>query len=467
MSITAELAAYAAGATFEALPAPAVEAAKAVVLDVLGCAVGAAPLELTARYQAIASELGGTAGGASIITSGRKSSMGAAAFANANAAALLDYGDGYVAKAAYLWAGTAIVPAALAVGEALGASGTDLLSAVATGFEVGARISDALTFPDVKDAVRAENVAAVIAAAVAAAAIGRPDHDAMLSAIGMASATMPVATLRGYIGAEAHPVRDMKQGLGWRSLLGVLAARSAAAGLRMVQPGNGLDGEHGFWDAFGALPPDPAELLADLGRDPRILRTHTKKHPGGGMSHGAIDLVRELLARNDVGLEQIAGIEIRLDEMLGQSAAIQSPSGPVDAQFSIPYQVAVAVSGGPEGPGWYSPETLADKRIRALAQRIIVVADPECSEAYLKRRLFMTKARILTTSGSVVDGLLERSERLREPRLYQAKFRDLAGQVISPNRVEAIIQAVDRLDSAPSLTSLAGLVRAPVRPGAA
>lgn len=461
MGVTAELARFAAQTRLEDLSPGAVAATKAVVLDVLGCAIGAAGLELTSRCQVIAGELGGRAGGASVFTSGWKSSMGAAAFANANAAALLDYGDGYVSRAAYLWGGTATVPAAMAVGEAVGATGAQLLSAVATGFEVGARISDALAFPDFQDAVRAENVAAVIAAAVAAAAAGRSGPEAMLSAIGMASATMPVATLQGYIGAEAHPVRDMKQGLGWRSLMGVLAARSAAAGLRMVQPGNALDGEHGFWEAFRALPPDPSELLGGLGQDPRILRTHTKRHPGGGMSHGAIDLVRDLVARHGLRVERIVRIDIMLDEMLGQSAAIQSPSGPVDAQFSVPFQVAVAISGVEEGPAWYAPDTLADPRVLELAGRIFVIADPECTEAYRQRRMFMTRATISMADGSAFTDLLERSERLRDPRLYAGKFRGLARQVISGDRVEQIIGAVDGLESAPDLTRLADLLRAP------
>ena len=458
MSRTQRLAQLSASIRFEDLPEPVVERAKVILLDVVGCALSALPLPLAQAQMRIAlTAFGGSSDEATLIGSGRRASIGAAAYGNASVATSLDQSDGYFGGAAYLWGGTLTVPAALAVGEEREVEGDRLLAAIVAGYEVGARLSDSFVFERSEDAVLAENVGGVIAAAVSVAKVLDLDSVQMLSAIGMASLLTPAATLRGYIGPGTQPVRDIKQALGWRCLGGVVAAQAATSGLQMTQPVNALDGDSGFWSMFQSTGIDESRLFDGFGDQFRILDTHTKRYPGGGMSHGAIELVRSLLSGFDMG--EIERIDILLDAFLGAGVGSQTPKGVVDGQFSVPHQVAAALAGLPSAADWYLDSTFDEASIRELARRVFVIPDEECTDAYRNRRVFMTKARIRLVSGETLEGTVESPRKLHTDDEFEKKFLTSATPVIGESRAEEILDAVAGLDKGTSLKRLAGLLR--------
>lgn len=458
MSRTKRLAQLCTSIRFDDLPEPVVERAKVILLDVLGCALGALPLPLAqAQINLALSSFGGSSEEATLIGSGRQTSVGAAAFGNASVATALDQSDGYVSDSAYLWGGTLTVPAALALGEARQVEGDRLLTAIVAGYEAGARLSDSFVFERSEDAVLGENVAGAIAAAISAGKVLDFDTVHMLSAIGMASLFTPAATLRGYIGPGTQPVRDIKQALGWRCLGGVVAAQAAASGLQMTQPVNALDGDSGFWTMFQSTGVDESRLFGGFGDQFRILNTHTKRYPGGGMTHGAIELVRSLLSETDVGA--IERIDIFLDAFLGAGVGSQTPEGIVDAQFSVPYQVAAALSGLPSGVDWYLDSTFDEHSIRELTGRVFVTPDEECTDAYRNRRVFMTKARVQLLSGEVLEGTVESPRKLRTHDEFVEKFLTSTTRVIGEVRAQEILEAVTGLNTGSSLNRLARLLR--------
>ena len=89
---TARLADFAAGLTFEDLPAPVVHRAKRIVLDTLACALAARPYEAARVLERTMRSFGGEPQ-ASIAGSPSRTSAPAAAFVNAEFANLLDLDD--------------------------------------------------------------------------------------------------------------------------------------------------------------------------------------------------------------------------------------------------------------------------------------------------------------------------------------------------------------------------------------
>jgi 2-methylcitrate dehydratase PrpD len=153
---------------------------------------------------------------------GLRASRAGAAFANANAANGLDLDDS--ARYAYGHAGAQIVPAALAVAEALDRSGAELLTALVVGYEVAHRIGRC--WHASRDVYQACGSWGSVACAAAAASLMRLTPDQVGHALGIAE----------YHAGNLPMMRDVddpgmvKHGIGWGAMTGVTAAGLAARG---------------------------------------------------------------------------------------------------------------------------------------------------------------------------------------------------------------------------------------------
>src|SRR5438132_12322508 len=141
---TETLAAYVAGLTYEAIPPEVVARAKLLILDFLGSAVRARQeSESTASIMAMLSTLGLDAkGSATVCGDARTYTPPVAALLNGALGHSLDFDDTHADSS--LHASAPVVPAAFAVGELMGSSGKDVLTAIVAGYEVCCRVGNAL-----------------------------------------------------------------------------------------------------------------------------------------------------------------------------------------------------------------------------------------------------------------------------------------------------------------------------------
>ena len=139
---TQALADFAATLSFDAIPAPVVRRTEELFLDWFGSALagkGSRPVESIARFI----EAMGPIGGASeVLIHRRGSSPLVAAIANAAASHVAEQDD--VHNGSVFHPATIVFPAALAVAQNIGASGTELLAACVAGYEVGIRVGEYL-----------------------------------------------------------------------------------------------------------------------------------------------------------------------------------------------------------------------------------------------------------------------------------------------------------------------------------
>ncbi|MFZ2389748.1 MAG: MmgE/PrpD family protein, partial [Polaromonas sp.] len=143
-SPTAQLAAFAAGLRFDAIPESVVRRAEDLLVDWFGSAVaghGSRPVQSITRF---AQAMGPQptpgcdtppAGPAEVIVSRARTSPYLAAMANAAASHVAEQDD--VHNGSVFHPATVVFPAAVATAQALGASGQQLLTACVAGYEVG------------------------------------------------------------------------------------------------------------------------------------------------------------------------------------------------------------------------------------------------------------------------------------------------------------------------------------------
>ncbi|MBB5399497.1 MmgE/PrpD family protein [Paraburkholderia youngii] len=380
-SLTQTLADFTVQTRFDDLPGPVVHETKRLLLDTIGCALGAVDTPSGKIALDYVDMLGG-APHASIVGSARRSSATAAAYANARLANVLDADDTFPTSTHF---GNATVFSALALAELDSRSGRDLLGAIAVGFDVGARIGSWMGAP-----MQIENGKVIgwnelggPAATITWAAIGASVHIARLDggqanhAFGIGGSNSPQPTLRKWAESVEQPMYKYADA-GWCAEIGVssaLLARLGSTGFTDI-----LDGENAFWKFYGSPGHDDRALLAGLGDDWQILNTTYKPWPCCRWIHHPLTAFAQLLEQHGLRPDEITRVVVRANPFaLTPIFRERQPKDLLSAEFSHAHALAALAHAIPPGPRWYESTTMNDSRIAAFRERVTVTAEPSSS----------------------------------------------------------------------------------------
>lgn len=440
-SLAEQMAAYAGELRFEDLPAPVVHHVKQRVIDSLGCALGAwqaAPC-LAARRVAAGFTV---KDGATLLGTGQRVPPDWAAFANGCLVRYLDFNDTYLSKEPAHPSDN--IPAVLAVAEAAGADGRELILAIALAYEVQCRLCDAAS-------LRARGWDHVTYGAFSTAlACARLLHlDVAQSSHALGIAGVAGAALRqARVGELSH----------WKGCAfanaarhGVFAALLARAGL--TGPAPIFEGEKGFEKLVsGKLETNVAEWATGRnGREFMILHTNIKFWPAEYHAQSAIEAALALHRR--IGdPAAIASVEIESHDaavdIIGSEPEKWRPTHRETADHSLPYLVAVALVDGEVTPAQFTPGRFADPKLLELIQRVKVRRHAELSRLYPA-----AVGNIVTVQLHSGESLTERVDyprgHARKPLNdadVEAKFRLLATPLITPERMTAVLGWLWQLD---------------------
>lgn len=355
------------------------------VLDVLGNSLAAADQPAARAVTGVASAWGGS-GQATAIASGVRLPAPAAALVNGTLAHSLDFDDTHLPSV--LHPSSSVVPAALAVAEATGASGPALLDAAGMGIEVTVRLGMGGYDRELGNSVffdrgqHATSICGAIGSAVAAAMLMDLDENGIAHAIGIA-ASMGAGLLEA--NRTGGTVKRMH--CGWAAHSGAVAAELARAGL--TGPPTVIEGRFGFLHAFCGDRADVAAVVDGLGERWELPGIFFKPYPCNHFTHAGIDAALRLRA-DGVRPEDIAEIELGaptpvLRTIAEPPEAKARPESGYHAAFSGPFTLAAAlVGGGGLGVGHedFTDEAARDEQRLALAAKVRCVADARCDEIF-------------------------------------------------------------------------------------
>ena len=405
-------------------------------------------------------------GGAKVFGIGGGYSAEWAAFANGAAVRELDFHDTFLA-ADYSHPGDNIPPI-LAVAQARGSSGGDLLRALATAYEVHVDLVKGICLHEHK----IDHVAHLGPAA--AAGLGTLVHlepEITYQAIGQALHTT-TATRQSRKGEISS----------WKAFAPAFAGKMAIEAVDRAMRGEGApapiwEGEDGViaWllsgkDHVYQVP------LPEAGEPKRgILETYTKEHSAEYQSQAAIDLARHLKPRVEEagGIAQVESIVLHTSHhthhVIGTGANDPQKMDPQASRetldHSIMYIFAVALSDGQ----WHHEYSYSRKRATrpetvALWQKISTVEDPEWTRRYHsenpEEKAFGARAVITMSNGEVIAEELAVADahplgaRPFAREQYIAKFRELAGGIVASTEQERFLEAVQSLPDLDDLGEL-------------
>jgi len=455
MEPTQSVAEYIAGARYVHLPEKVSDYAKVCMLDSLGCMIGGIRTPFGHIVLDLMSGLGGRSE-ATVWATGERVPALHAAYVNAYLANALDFDDTAMGHP-----GVCVIPAALAMAEQRGASGQELINAIVVGYEVYSRVAQAIQATPERNrlmgGVSSTQLIGIFGATAAACALLRLPAEAVVMALGLAGEQAPVpASLMGYV-AE-RPMSWSKNNCGWVAMGGVLAAQLAEKGFRASQ--RVFDDEGRFWLRAGSDQCRFEQFTQGLGREYRILDVSIKPYPCCRYTHTTLDATKAIVEKQQLDASTIERVEVRSFSRLARFVDYE-PQSIIDAQFSLPYVVAMVLLGKPPGYEWLSPVNLEDKRVLQNAGKVIFAVDEEAEGIYFdfEKREYPAKVTIHCTDGSRwgQTALIPRGDP-RNPMSYdeiRAKFEALADPAVYPTKAERLLQCIEQLEGLQVASSIA------------
>jgi 2-methylcitrate dehydratase len=417
--------------------------AKRVLLDTIGCALGAIGAQPVRAAQQVVALQGGNPQ-ATILGLGRKASCDQAAFLNGMAIRYFDYND-YIAMGRPNHA-SINVAAALAVAEMQGLSGKAMLLGLVAGYEMEVRLRDAIAAKR-REGWDDTSIEAQYASAVTAGKLLQLDEVKMANALAIAGSNAnTLAEVRR--GAELTPAKGSAEPMAVRA--GVFAALLARAGLNY--PLTIFEGEYGFAKMVTASF-DEAILRKRTG-DFQILKSCIKLWPCVGTAQAPIAAALDVHKRLP-GPEQIASITAGLSDFAyrQQIAYPEEISTREHADHSIPYLVARALLDGDVKVTDFEEARFKDPRALALKRKLKVRSDASLSNEDIGADLEVMlqngttlKARVPIPPGNMLNPASDAD--------LTRKFLALSEAVLGKERAQKAIEVILAVDTMPDLGGL-------------
>ncbi|HSW17848.1 MAG TPA: MmgE/PrpD family protein [Ramlibacter sp.] len=394
--VARQLATWALSLDLRELDAGFLEQVKLHFLDQIGAQVSCRNLATPVIAQQYVARFS-LAGPASVLGTRLRLDAEAAGFANATAGSSFEIDD-YGGNGAYAHPGCVVVPGALAVAEECGATGAQLLRAVAAGFETVIRLALA-TMPSLllERGFHQTGAHGVFAVALASSVIAGDDVETAVNALSIAGSHASGTTEYAQTGGE---VKRVHAGIGVAG--GIRAGRLARMGL--TAPPTIFEGKRGFLQAF-CNAYDARYLHEDLGSRWHFSeRAAIKPYASCGLVHhhfAAYDKLRAAHAFLPSEIEEVVlGCEPLI--IVHNGAAGPRPTDIVGAQFSAEYGMAMRIVKGRNDVGAYldaQAQGFKDAAVTALADRVRLEADAQCGE-----RIPMGRVTLRLRDGTTLSG---------------------------------------------------------------
>jgi len=449
--LTQQLTAYASGLTYDDLPAAAIDKTKRTILDLIGCALGAARAEPAAIARDLALEVTARHPATLMIT-GEKTTPDLAAFVNGVLVRYQDFSDTYLSGSGLCHPSDVFGPVLAAVETAHG-SGRDLILSTALAYEIFCGITDSGAMRNASNFDQA--AFGIIAASLAVSKAMGLDQERMGHALSLAvTSHLTVGQVRR--GALSH----------WKGCAVANAGRNAVfcallAAKGMTGPDQPFEGSKGYFEATGGsfeMPP-----LAARGAEFRIQKTRMKPFPAGYHCHTAVEAAQQIHARLQGSVDAIKQVRmLTYKNGLNYAEPVHwTPETRETADHSLPFTIAVALMEGTLAIRHYDELYYKRPDVRALMQKISVSVGEEPSKAWPEAPLCLLEVE--TNRGEIIRGRAEHhlghyrnpmSDADQDAKL-RAMARGYAG--LSDARVDQLLDRLRHLEAVTDIGTLLAL----------
>ena len=446
-SATEAMADHIANALAPPLPPEVEEKARLHLLDTLAAILSGAHLPAGLAGARLVPRLGGPPEALAVAT-GQLTGVVTAALANAMAAHADETDDSHVGGRFH--PGCAILPAALAMAEAKGRSGQDLLRALVLGYDIGARAVMAM---GVRSADRARfsthSIGGNFGATAAAAALAGLDRTGAMHALSYA-----VQQTSGvpYWRRDSDHIEKAFDFAGIGARNGTMAALMVHSGWTAVE--GVMTGAPSFLSAFAEME-TPEALTDGLGVRFEIMGAAIKKWCVGSPIQAALDSLMQLIVDHGIRPQDVAELRaIMPDDRLHIVDGRDMPD------VCLQHLLAIGlIDGDVSFAAAHDRVRMSDPTVLTLRQRMKAIPSKELTEARPPRQAII---EIDTRDGRQLRhhtrAVLGTPANPMSRDQVVAKARDLITGHLGPNHTDALIEAVLAIDHLADVRALRGLL---------
>lgn len=442
---------------YEDIDAPALAGVNRLMRDQLALQVGISQMPWSQQLlkYATAQQRPGVS---RVAASGQTMGAQDAAFVNGSYGHGFEYDDAH--GPSYSHPGSCVIPAALAIGEELGSTLEEVITALVAGYEVYTRIG-LLASPDLLQRGYHPHAAlSNFGAAAVAAKLRKLDAETTLNALAIALSHVSGTTEYSSTGGS---VKRVHAGIGTRN--GMVAADMARAGI--TGPRAFLSGNKGFFRTFlqrgpGERPESEARFAP--GQPFQIATVWLKAYCACYCTHAYIDALRPFAARR----ADIAGVALKItphfNVVVGTANAnAYEPQNIEHVQFSLPIQAAFALLG--MGNGYLvHRDYLAGKvnmaPVIAMARGIRITEAPELERKYPGQ--FVADVTVSFNNGNsehvFVENPIGTDKNPMSESEQDAKFVELTADVLGLEPARALLAALRTMEPKMRVTALMAML---------
>jgi 2-methylcitrate dehydratase PrpD len=440
VAVTAELAKKAAHLAWSDFPDDLVERTKQCLLDWFAVTVAGAQDELTDILVREAME-DGAKGSASLVGRSEKTLPSAAALINGAASHALDYDDVNFAMGGHPT--VTVVPALLALGEQIKASGRLFVESFIAGYETSGRVGR-LVAPShyLKGFHVTGTVGSFSATAAAGRMLGLSDQQL---AVAFGIAATQAAGLKSNFGTMCKPLHA-----GTASEHGLRAARLAAKGF--TARGDSLECDQGFASSQS----DHLEIDSALAEPPsgwHLRNNLFKYHASCYLTHSPIECGKEIRLKSNFPPERVKKITLKIESGADKVCNIANPTTGLEAKFSLRQTLAMALTGVDTASiESYNEAITQEPRIKALRDKMAIEFQSGWTKSLAEVSIQLDDG---TTLEATHDSGIPWADVAKQRRALETKFDSLVTPVLGAAGARRLHDAIERIDSLSDVGELA------------
>ena len=450
MKPTETLANFIVETRYKDLPSEVIELVKNALLDTLACGIAGYTLEENSLKPVleIVKSLGGKKE-ASVFVDGFKTNYLHAALANGSLIHSIDFDDTH--QAALTHTSSVMVPAAISLGEKLGATGRDTILAVALGFEAATKVGQSV-MPELVRFWHSTALNGTIGAAAIGGKLLHLNAEKMNLAFGIAAdiASGTLACIEfGDITKSLHA--------GMAAMKGLLAAWLVKEGA--TGPTDIFEYAKGYCNAYSDHP-KLEKITENLGNPFEITFNGVKGFPSILASHTSIQALMKIVREQGIQGEEIEKIVVKTYHLVETSFCNYKPQTLLAARLSVPFCIALAAVDGEVNLKNFTEDQMGDPKIKSMMEKITVKGDPDLNALYPEK--FPARIELITKDGRTFSGAEDYPKgSFKNPfnkQELQNKFLNLATITLPEAQAQNIMDTIYRLDELKSITELTGLM---------
>ena len=462
-SISRQIAEISKKITIKDIDQRTIDNAKIFMLDCLGCILSGSQIINAKVIRKSAADISGD-GPCTIIGTGAKVNPMMAALVNGTTGHSQDYDDDH--REGTQHASVAVLPAVLALAEKYGKTGAEVLTAYIIGSDVTIRAGEAFEGTSYYAGWHLTGTCGVMGATAGAAKIMDLDEQQWVDALGVAGSAA------GGLGAfNSNGSWTKRFHAGQSAMNGVLCATMGRDGY--FAPEAVFEDKDGFLNVFsfkgGMNGYDPvlpfgiqnaAKLTDNFGTKWEMADNSIKLHSCCRFTNNFCDCAIDI-HNQGCDVTKIKAIHAECNEFTDSRLCRpvevkRHPKNPVNAQFSLFYEVACGLIKGRVLPESFTEEAIKDEEVNRLCDLITWEVSPEFEAVYPER--YPARVTVTMEDGSTYVGEVQYPKGDPEyPATKEEvveKFRINAANTIGSVKAERIIELVDQIETLDSIDEL-------------